>query len=202
MDRRNLTALLGILAVAGYQNRDKIAATLRELTGGQPQTSGAGGAAAAPQSDGGLGGLGGLLGGLMGGAQSGGTAAAPQTDGGGLGGLGGLLGGLAGSGGLGDLLRGGSAGGVLSGGLGGLLEHFQQNGYGDTANSWVSPGENKPIDNGQLSQALGPNMLDELARTTGLSKEDIVGRLAKSLPQAVDDLTPQGRVPDAGSISA
>ena len=201
MDRRNLTALLGILAVAGYQNRDKIAATLRELTGGaQPQNAGVqpGGAAATPQSDGGLGGLGGLLGGLVGGAQSGGTGAASQTDGGGLGGL---LGGLAG-GGLGDLLKGGSAGGILSGGLGGLLDHFQQNGYGDTANSWVSPGENKPIDNGQLSQALGPDILDELARATGLSKDDIVGRLSKSLPQAVDDLTPQGRVPDAGSITA
>ncbi|OWK24925.1 hypothetical protein AJ87_16405 [Rhizobium yanglingense] len=42
MDRRNLTALLGILAVAGYQNREKIAAALRELTqgGAQPQTAG------------------------------------------------------------------------------------------------------------------------------------------------------------------
>jgi uncharacterized protein YidB (DUF937 family) len=199
MDRRNLTALLGILAVAGYQNRDKIASALRELTGGgQPQTSGVQpGGAAAPQSDGGLGGI---LGDLARGTQPNGGGAASQTDGGGLGGLGGLLGGLAG-GGLGDLLKGGSAGGILSGGLGGLLDHFQQNGYGDTANSWVSPNENKPIDNGQLSEALGPDMLDELARATGLSKEDIVGRLSKSLPKAVDDLTPQGRVPDSGSFS-
>lgn len=197
MDRRNLTALLGILAVAGYQNRDKIAAALRELTGGA-QTAGAQpGGAATTQSDGGLGGI---LGDLARGGQPHGGAGAPGADGGGLGGLGGLLGGLAG-GGLGDLLKGGSAGGVLSGGLGGLLDHFQQNGYGDTANSWVSPNENKPIDNGQLSQALGPDMLDELARVTGLSKEDIVGRLSKSLPKAVDDLTPQGRVPDSGSFS-
>ena len=197
MDRRNLTALLGILAVAGYQNRDKIAATLRELTGGaQPQASGNQPGGAAPQADGG--GLGGLLGGILGGGQDGGGA----TQTGGLGGLGGLLGGLAGAGGLGDLLKGGSAGGILSGGLGGLLDHFQQNGFGDTANSWVSSGENKPIDNGQLSQALGPDILDELAKATGLNKDDLLARLSKTLPQAVDGLTPQGRVPDAGSISA
>jgi uncharacterized protein YidB (DUF937 family) len=198
MDRRNLTALLGILAVAGYQNRDKIAATLRELTGGaQPQASGAQPGGAAPQADGGLGGL---LGSILGGAQPGGSSSA-QQDGGGLGGLGGLLGGLAG-GGLGDLLKGNSAGGILSGGLGGLLDQFQQNGYGDTANSWVSSGENKPIDHGQLSQALGPDVLDELAKATGLSKDDLLARLSKTLPQAVDGLTPQGRVPDSGSISA
>jgi len=194
MDRKSLMALLGILAVAGYQNRDNITATLREMTGGgQPQGSGAQPGGAAPQADGGLGGL---LGGILGGGDSGGA-----TQSGGLGGLGGLLGGLAG-GGLGDLLKGNSAGGVLSGGLGGLLDHFQQNGFGDTANSWVSSGENKPIDNGQLSQALGPDMLDELAKATGLNKDDILARLSKTLPQAVDGLTPQGRVPDSGSISA
>jgi uncharacterized protein YidB (DUF937 family) len=194
MDRKSLMALLGILAVAGYQNRDNITATLREMTGGgQPQGSGAQPGGAAPQADGGLGGL---LGGILGGGDSGGA-----TQSGGLGGLGGLLGGLA-STGLGDLLKGNSAGGILSGGLGGLLDHFQQNGFGDTANSWVSPGENKPIDNGQLSQALGPDILDELAKATGLNKDEILGRLSKTLPQAVDGLTPQGRVPDSGSISA
>jgi len=197
MDRKSLMALLGILAVAGYQNRDNITATLKELTGGgQPQGSGAQPGGAAPQADDG-GGLGGLLGGLLGGGQTGNGGAQA----GGLGGLGGLLGGLA-SGGLGDLLKGNSAGGVLSGGLGGLLDHFQQNGFGDTANSWVSSGENKPIDNGQLSQALGPDILDELAKATGLNKDDLLARLSKTLPQAVDGLTPQGRVPDAGSISA
>jgi len=197
MDRKSLMALLGILAVAGYQNRDNITATLREMTGGgQPRGAGAQPDGTAPQADGG--GLGGLLGGILGGGQDGNGA----TQSGGLGGLGGILGGLAGAGGLGDLLKGGSAGGILSGGLGGLLDHFQQNGFGDTANSWVSPGENKPIDNGQLSQALGPDILDELAKATGLNKDEILGRLSKTLPQAVDGLTPQGRVPGSGSISA
>ena len=63
----SLTALLGLLAVAGYQNRDKISEWLGGR--GQPEPGEApvpqpGQAGAAPQGDGGglLGGLGGLLG--------------------------------------------------------------------------------------------------------------------------------------------
>src|SRR5476649_346372 len=48
-------------------------------------------------------------------------------------------------GGLGGLLAGGAAGSVISGGLGDLLKQFQQNGQGEAANSWVSPGPNKSI---------------------------------------------------------
>jgi uncharacterized protein YidB (DUF937 family) len=170
MDRRNLTALLGILAMAGYQNRDKIGAVLKDLTqgGAQPQTSGAQPAGAPSQSS--------------------------DT------GLGGLLGGLAG-GGLGDLVKGGSAGGILSGGLGGLLDQFTKNGYGDTADSWVSPGENKPIDDRQLSQALGPDVLEEISSKTGLSADEILSRLSKDLPKAVDDLTPEGHIPNSSQFS-
>jgi len=167
MDRRNLTALLGILAMAGYQNRDKIGEFLNKQA--QPQSP--------PQTPG---------------AQPGTPSQSADT------GLGGLLGGLAG--GLGDLIKGGSAGGVLSGGLGGLLDQFSKNGYGDTADSWVSPGENKPIDDRQLSQALGPDVLDEISSKTGLSADEILSRLSKDLPKAVDDLTPEGRIPNSSQF--
>lgn len=169
MDRRNLTALLGILAMAGYQNRDKIGAALKELTqgGAQPQAPG---------------------------AQPAGTPSQSSDTG-----LGGLLGGLSG-GGLGDLVKGASAGGILSGGLGGLLDQFSKNGYGDTADSWVSPGENKPIDDRQLSQAIGPDVLEEISSKTGLSADEILSRLSKDLPKAVDDLTPEGHIPNSSQF--
>jgi uncharacterized protein YidB (DUF937 family) len=112
------------------------------------------------------------------------------------GGIGGLLGGLTQGGGLGSLLGGASVGNILSNGLGGLLEQFQQNGQGDAANSWVAPGENKPIDNQQLSQALGADTLSELTAKTGLSEQEILSRLSQDLPKAVNDLTPDGKVPD------
>ncbi|KQV37656.1 MULTISPECIES: YidB family protein [unclassified Rhizobium] len=157
-----LKALLGVLAVAGYQNRDKIAEILRGLR--TPSQLGPDGR---PQS----GGLGDLVGGLTGGGSQGG-----------LGGLGGLFGGGIGSGGL-------------AGGLGDLLKQFQEKGHGDTANSWVQPGENKPIDGIQLSEVLGPEILSDLSARTGLSGDEILSRLSRDLPRAVDDLTPDGQVP-------
>lgn len=105
---------------------------------------------------------------------------------------------FSGSGGLGDLLGGLTTGGILSGGLGDLLKTFQQNGHADKVESWVQPGPNAPIDPHQLSEALGPDVINELSAKTGLSRQDILGRLSRELPAAVDDLTPNGRVPDAG----
>ena len=161
-----LKALLGVLAVAGYQNRDKIAEILKGLR--NPQQPGPDGK---PQSGGGLGDI---LGGLTGNS---GTGA-------GLGGLGGLGG-----------LFTGAAGGGLAGSLGELLRQFQQKGQGETADSWVQPGDNAPIDDTQLSEVLGPEILDDLATRTGLSKEEILKRLSQELPTAVNDLTPDGQLP-------
>lgn len=48
------------------------------------------------------------------------------------------------------------------------------------------------------AEALGPDVINELSAKTGLSRQDILGRLSRELPAAVDDLTPNGRVPDAG----
>jgi uncharacterized protein YidB (DUF937 family) len=171
MDRGQMTALLSVLALAGWQNRDKITEVLKNVTQQAQGSTGPG----SVQGDQSSSGLGGLLGGL---SQSGG--------------LGGLLGGLG---------SGSSAGGILSGGLGGLLEHFTQNGHGDTANSWVQDGPNTPIDNGQLSQALGPEVLKDLSGKTGLSPDDILSRLSRDLPQAVNALTPGGKIPDSSSFT-
>src|SRR4051812_49559177 len=68
----SMTALLGLLAVAGYQNRDKIAEMLGGIGKSTPADGGQSGSAPA---DGGQGGIGGLLGQLsssLGGASAGG----------------------------------------------------------------------------------------------------------------------------------
>ncbi|AYD00690.1 YidB family protein [Neorhizobium sp. NCHU2750] len=171
-----LKALLGVLAVAGYQNRDKIADFLRGIQSPQPQGSGATPETTEARS----GGLGDILGSLTGGPGGGGGSSSGAG-----GGLGGLLGGLGGL----------TSGGILSGGLGDLLDTFQQNGHGDKAKSWVEPGANAEIAPDQLSQAIGPGVLEELAEKTGLSTEEILARLSRDLPKAVDDLTPDGRLP-------
>jgi len=142
----SMTALLGMLALAGYQNRDKLAQMFRNATTGQP---------AAGNKD--------SLSGMLG-----------------------NLGGLVGGGGVGSL---------LNGGIGELLEHFKQNGQGDAAQSWVDHGPNREVTPPELKQAIGPDVLQKLEQQTGLSQQEILDRLSRELPTAVDKYTPDGRVP-------
>lgn len=118
-----------------------------------------------------------------------GSVAAPS--GGGLGGLGGLL-----TGGLGGLLGGSAAGGLLSGGLSDLVNRFQQNGNGEIANSWIGTGPNRSISPEQLQQALGPDTVNSLSEQAGISQIDLLSGLSRDLPNAVDQLTPDGRIPN------
>ena len=145
----SMVALLGLLAVAGYQNRDKIA----EVMGGRHQEPDARPDPNEPPSQGGL-----------------------------LGKLGGLLGGAG-------------AGSVLSGGLRDLVDRFKQTGHGPAADSWVSTGPNQQLRTDQLEQAIGPEALNALLKQTGLSREELLSRLTRELPAAVDQLTPAGRLP-------
>ena len=112
------------------------------------------------------------------------------------GGLGDIL-----KGGLGGLLAGGAAGSILSGGLGDLMKQLQQGGQGDAANSWVGKGENKPIAPGDLASALGADQIDSIARQSGMSRDDLLQGLSQYLPEVIDHLTPDGRLPDANELS-
>jgi uncharacterized protein YidB (DUF937 family) len=152
----SMVALLGLLAVAGYQNRDK---------------------------------LGGLLDGL------GGQSRDPNNPNRSAGGLDGILGGLGGA------LGGGSAGSVLSGGLGDLVDRFRQSGRGDKAESWIRDGDNAPVDPTDLEEALGEETITELTQKTGLSRTELLERLSKTLPDAVDRLTPEARIPTEAEAS-
>ncbi len=80
------------------------------------------------------------------------------------------------------------------GGLQGLINKFQQQGFGETVNSWVSTGPNKPISPDEVQRALGPDLLQQLAAKSGLSVQELTQKLSTILPQAVDTMTPNGRV--------
>lgn len=103
-------------------------------------------------------------------------------------------------GGLGGLLAGGAAGSVLSGGLGDLLSQLQKGGQGDTANSWVGKGQNKPIAPGDLANALGADQINSIASQAGLSPDELLKGLSQYLPGVIDHLTPDGRVPNANEL--
>ena len=87
-----------------------------------------------------------------------------------------------------------SPGNVLDG-LGGLIDQFQKKGLGDVIDSWVNRGTNKNVAPDQVSVALGGDVVDQLARRTGLSHDQVVAELARMLPNVVDKLTPDGRLP-------
>jgi len=150
----SMTALLALLAMAGYQNRDKIAEWIKTAQSKMSAPSSGSEAAAAGGPPGKLGGV----------------------------------------------LAGTSIGDMLSGGLRDLVNGFKQAGHGEVADSWVGRGPNKQVAPSQLEQAIGPEVLATLSEQTGLSREEILARLSKDLPDAVDKYTPDGRIPTAAAV--
>jgi uncharacterized protein YidB (DUF937 family) len=138
MTRRmpSLAALLGLIAIAGYQNRDKIGEFVKNMTSGG-------------------------------------------------GSVGGMLDNVAKTIGSGD----------IKGGLGELVDQFRKAGQGETVDSWVGTGQNKPIDAATMEKSLGSELIDGLVQQTGLSREELLDRLSKVLPEAVDKMTPGGQLP-------
>jgi uncharacterized protein YidB (DUF937 family) len=127
-------------------------------------------------------------------APAGGRAAAPTPPAGG--GLADVL-----KNGLGGLLGGAAAGSVLSGGLSDILKQLEQSGHGEVAKSWVGTGPNKMISPQDLERALGTEQVNTLAQQAGLSKVALLDGLSDQLPDLVDQLTPEGRVPTEAEAS-
>ena len=101
----------------------------------------------------------------------------------------------------------GGLGGVLtalggSAALGALVDQFTQNGHGDMIRSWIQQGPNPAIEPGQLAQALGPEAVSHLTQATGMDTNALLAELARALPSALDQLTPEGRLPTDHEIHA
>ena len=177
-------AVLGLLAYKA----------LKHFTGPPGANPAAPGSAARPgnlpdQNINAGGGLGDLFKGGLGGLLSGQTANAG-------GGLGDLL-----KGGLGGLLAGGAVEGVLSGGLNDLLKQFQQSGQGEVANSWIGTGPNKTISPDDLAKALGADQINTLMAHSGMSRDELLAGLSQHLPEVVNQMTPEGRLPTEQELS-
>jgi len=132
------------------------------------------------------GGLGDILGGLLGGGAGRSPGGLGDILGGGSGGLGGALGGL---------LGGGAAGSILNGGLRNLVGEMEEKGHGAAAQSWVGSGANQPVSPHDLANALGADDIDAVASQTGMSREQVLSQLSQHLPEFVNQLTPDGRLP-------
>lgn len=150
----SMTALLALLAVAGFQHRDKLA---EWFGGGSRQPENAPGSPPAGRPAG------------PDGAYEDFRNAAGES----------------------------GVGGALTKGIGELVDRFRQAGQGEVADSWVAQGQNRPVEASELEKAIGPEGLDMLVRKTGLSREELLARLSRELPDAVDRYTPEGRLSPA-----
>jgi uncharacterized protein YidB (DUF937 family) len=82
------------------------------------------------------------------------------------------------------------------GGIGAITEKFRQSGLAQQADSWVSTGPNLGISADQLQQVVSPSALGGLASLLGPSGTRASSALAQILPELINQLTPQGQVPD------
>lgn len=97
---------------------------------------------------------------------------------------------------------GGASDGGLLGGLGGLLDKLKDAGHGQTADSWVGTGQNQSINANDLGQALGPQVIKEIAARTGMDEQELLKQLSTALPGVVDKLTPNGQVPSRNQLES
>ena len=88
-----------------------------------------------------------------------------------------------------------------SGGLQGLIQTFKEKGLGDAMSSWIGTGENKPVSGDQIQHALGSNLIEQIAQQLGSSKSEVSGGLANLLPDIIDKLTPNGKLPEGDQLS-
>ena len=87
-----------------------------------------------------------------------------------------------------------------TGGLQGLAESFKSGGMDDIINSWIGTGKNMPISPEEMLRALGNDRLRGFSERAGVPQEEISGGLANILPEIIDKLTPQGRIPDSSLL--
>lgn len=144
----SMLALLGLAAFAGYANRDKIGAAIKEAQARR------------------------------------GTPGVPRS------GLDNVLAGV------GDMIDSGREGGGLRGGLGELLDNFRAQGKGEAADSWVRPGPNEGLTPAEVEEAVGAANVMELSKRTGLTRDELLQRLSTAIPETVDRLTPEGKLPE------
>ena len=99
---------------------------------------------------------------------------------------------------IGDFVKnlgGQGSGDHRAGGLGGLIDNFKKAGLGQKADSWVSSGQNEPVSEPEIEKGVGGDTIDDLAKQTGLTRDELLKRLAEVLPGMIDKMTPAGKMP-------
>ena len=59
----------------------------------------------------------------------------------------------------------------------------------------MRPGPNQPVEPHEVEAAIDEETLSSLSQQTGLSREELIARITRDLPEAVDKMTPNGELP-------
>jgi uncharacterized protein YidB (DUF937 family) len=82
-----------------------------------------------------------------------------------------------------------------NGGMNAVLDKFRQKGMTREAQSWMSTGENQPIDGQAVEQVVGQDELRQMAQRMGVPEQEVAQAFAEIMPEMVDKMTPEGRLP-------
>ena len=88
-----------------------------------------------------------------------------------------------------------------TGGLNNLISQFGAKGLGDVIGSWVGTGKNLPVSQDQIQSVLGSDQIKNIASKLGMDPNAVTSQLSNLLPDVVDKLTPDGKVPEGDLMS-
>jgi uncharacterized protein YidB (DUF937 family) len=117
--------------------------------------------------------------------------------------LGGLVGGASGGGAGGNAIVSSLLKVVQSqGGVGALLGKLggANSPIASQLSSWVGTGDNADVTPDQVEQAVGTDTVAQVAADAGVSHDEAKSGLAGALPGLIDKLSPNGQLPDLGSL--
>lgn len=87
------------------------------------------------------------------------------------------------------------------GALASLTSAFQNKGLGNVLQSWIGTGANLPISPDQVRSVLGEGNVKDLATRSGLGEAETTSALSRLLPEVIDKVTPDGKVPEQGALA-
>jgi uncharacterized protein YidB (DUF937 family) len=84
--------------------------------------------------------------------------------------------------------------------LDGLMQKLRESGLEKQASSWVAKGQNIPVVGEQIKKALGNDKVAEIAAKLGITTDQAADDLAQTMPEVVDEVTPDGEVPPRDQV--
>jgi uncharacterized protein YidB (DUF937 family) len=88
----------------------------------------------------------------------------------------------------------------MAGGLCGLVSAFEQAGFGHLAQSWVGNGPNQPVSPHQLQSVFGEQQVQGWRARPAWPH--FLSELSQHFPNAVNGVTPNGRLAGEETVSA